>query len=367
MTKRQVIDTILREKETPERMGICEDFWPETVRFAWPEQGFGKDTDPTARYDLDIVDLNEYWRGWRFRLESFPDQYKVLEEDHETVVYVDGWGATVRRFKKHGGPPEHIAFGLNSRDAWEKTYREPLLHLDKARFPDLDDLKRRFKAHSEEGFYTMYNNTFVFENMRYSMGDVIMLESMIDDPEWIHDFCRVFTDFTITHLDFLFGAVGVPDAYTIYDDMAYTKSSFCSPAMYREFITPYHKRLVGFLKDHGAAVILHTDGLISKHFDSFIEAGIDCVQPMEAKTGMDMFALANAYGDRIAFMGNIDIRALETNDHARIEKEILPKLERIRRERIPYIFHSDHSISTLVRIESYEYALKLFRENCRYR
>ena len=58
MTKRQIIDAILRAKNTPERMGICEDFRPETVRFVWPEQGFGKDTDPTPHCDLDIVVLN---------------------------------------------------------------------------------------------------------------------------------------------------------------------------------------------------------------------------------------------------------------------------------------------------------------------
>lgn len=366
MNKTEIIGELLNHGALPERMGICEDFWPETIQYAWPEQDFGKETDPTEYYDLDIVDLNEYWRGWRFALGSFHGQFKVLREDETTWTYIDQWGATVRRFKKHGGPPEHIAFGLDSPEAWKKTYREPLLDLDTTRFPDLEDLKRRFKKHREAGFYTMYNNTFVFENMRYSMGDIIMLEAMIEEPEWIKDFCQVFTDFTIKHVEYLFREVGIPDAYTVYDDMAYTNAAFCSPTMYRELITPYQKQLVNFLKDHGVAVILHTDGLITHHFDCFIEAGFDCVQPMEAKTGMDLIELGKAYGDRIAFMGNIDIRALETNDPAKIEAEVLPKLKRIREARIPYIFHSDHSISTSVKIESYEHALKLFRENCFY-
>ena len=68
-----------------------------------------------------------------------------VAEDEDTRTYIDQWGATVRRFKKHGGPPEHIAFGLDSPESWRKRYREPLLHFDKSRFPDLEDLKRRFK------------------------------------------------------------------------------------------------------------------------------------------------------------------------------------------------------------------------------
>ena len=202
--------------------------------------------------------------------------------------------------------------------------------------------------------------------MRYSMGDVGMLQAMYDDPAWVHDFCDVFTAFTIRHLEFLFREVGIPDSYTVYDDLAYTTTSFCSPAMYREFITPYHTRLVRFLKDHGISVILHSCGNISRQLANIVDAGIDCVQPMEAKTHMDLFQLASDFQGRLCFMGNIDIRALETNRPSVIEAEILPKLERVRRNRIPYIFHTDHSISPLVRIESYEHALELFRENCHY-
>ncbi len=32
----------------------------------------------------------------------------------------------------------------------------------------------------------------------------------------------MFTDFTIQHVDYMFREVGIPDAYTVYDDMAYT-------------------------------------------------------------------------------------------------------------------------------------------------
>ena len=233
-------------------------------------------------------------------------------------------------------------------------------------FTSLEEMKERYKWYTSHGYFTMYNSTFVFENMRYSMGDVRMLEAFHLEPEWIRDFCSVYTDFTIMHVEYLFREVGVPDGYTIYDDMAYTTSSFASPQMYRDMITPYHKKFVDFLKSYDVSVIQHSCGNVVGQLENIIEAGIDCIQPLEAKTGMDIVELGKKFGDRIAFMGNIDIRALETNEHAKIREEVISKLDSIRENKIPYIFHTDHSISPLVEVPSYEYALQLFRENCNY-
>jgi len=90
----------------------------------------------------------------------------------------------------------------------------------------------------------------------------------------------------------------------------------------------------------GKGSVLNSGGWIR----SVVEAGFECIQPMGAKTGLDLIEPGKAYGDRLAFMGNIDIRALETINPTRIEEEILPELAQIRKERIPYIFYSDHSI-----------------------
>ena len=372
MTKRDIIKAILAGKahggqvELPERIGVCEDFWPETINTTWPAQGFGADTDPTTHFDLDLADIQEYWRNWRTQPQAIVGGGEMIADDGETVVYRSGWGATTRVWKNKNGTPEHIAFDMTSREIWADKYRPHLLDLDVRRFPDLDLLRRRYRDYTEAGRFTMYNSTFVFENMRYSMGDFAMLEAFATDPDWLRDFCEVYTDFTITHVDYLFREVGAPDGYTIYDDMAYTTSSFVSPAMYRELITPYHRRFVDFLKSHGVAVILHSCGQVAGQLENVVAAGIDCVQPMEAKTGMDMIALAEAFRGRLAFMGNIDIRALETNDRQAVADEILPKLAAVRDNRIPYIFHTDHSVSPLVNVTTYEYALELFRDNCTY-
>jgi uroporphyrinogen-III decarboxylase len=97
-----------------------------------------------------------------------------------------------------------------------------------------------------------------------------------------------------------------------------------------------------------------------------VEAGADCIQALEAKTGMDVVVLAREWKDRLCFMGNLDVRTLESNDRARIRDEVERKLKGMRQLRAPYIFMSDHSISPAVPLAAYEYALDCYRRNCRY-
>ena len=56
---------------------------------------------------------------------------------------------------------------------------------------------------------------------------------------------------------------------------------------------------------------------------ALIEAGIDCLQPLEVKAGMDLLKLKQRFGDQIALIGGMDERILETNDRQAVEAELL--------------------------------------------
>jgi len=127
-----------------------------------------------------------------------------------------------------------------------------------------------------------------------------------------------------------------------------------SPDMYRELIFPAHKRLFDFAHAHKLPVILHCDGFIEPLLPHLINAGIDCLQPIEIKAGMDLLKLKRLYGDRLTLIGGMDINVLETNDLASIDA----LLERT----IPavmagggYILQSDHSVSHRVNYKTYRH------------
>ncbi|MBI4976804.1 MAG: hypothetical protein HZC28_04940 [Spirochaetes bacterium] len=361
MKRREIMTTLIRDKKVPERMGLYEHFWPFLFPNTWNKQGYPEGKDPVAHYNFDLRNIG----GW-FNSHGEVKGEEIIHEDDDTKVVRNGWGAELRYWKKKSGTPEHIGFTMNSREVWNKKYRENLLSLDVKRFGDLAAMKANYKKYMNEDTFTVFANLFIFEMMRASMGDVVMSEAAALDPDWITDYCSVMTDFMIMHCDYLFREVGKPDGMFIYEDLGYTKDVFFSPAMHRELILPHHKKFFGFLKDHKLPIIMHTCGNVTKHIPAIIESGVDCLQPMEAKTGMNVVELGKQYAGKLAFMGNINIMALETNDRKKVDEEILPKLKGVRENRIPYIFHSDHSISYDVNRSTYEYALDLFWKNCKY-
>jgi uroporphyrinogen decarboxylase len=104
--------------------------------------------------------------------------------------------------------------------------------------------------------------------------------------------------------------------------------------------------------------IFHTDGDVNGVMDLYLEAGFDCLQPLEAKANMDVRRLCPRYGDRMAFFGNIDVMTMATNDLARIEAEIVAKFAAGKATQ-GYIYHSDHSIPPSVSWETYQGIMRL--------
>ncbi len=80
----------------------------------------------------------------------------------------------------------------------------------------------------------------------------------------------------------------LPDGFFLYEDYGFRNGLFCSPQHMRELIMPYEKALVDFFKSWKLPVILHSCGDIRQAIPLVIEAGLDCLQPMEAKAGSDV-------------------------------------------------------------------------------
>jgi len=74
-----------------------------------------------------------------------------------------------------------------------------------------------------------------------------------------------------------------------------------------------------------------------------IEAGIDCLQVIEVKAGMDLLRIHRNYGDRISLCGGIDARYFTANDLGGLLKEVRDKIPVVKKN-YGYILHSDHSI-----------------------
>lgn len=63
------------------------------------------------------------------------------------------------------------------------------------------------------------------------------------------------------------------------------------------------------------------------------------------------------YGDRLSFMGGIDVRVLYSKDRTAIDRELEAKIP-IVKGNFGYVLHSDHSIPSNVPYEDYRYFIQ---------
>ncbi len=215
--------------------------------------------------------------------------------------------------------------------------------------------------------WTHFGKMLMWENMRRSMGDVTLYESLILDPDWIHDYNRVHVAFFKKHFAYLYAQVGLPAGSWFNEDLGYKNGLLASPKVLAELMFPYYKELVEFFHTYDLPVVLHTCGSAAEALPLIIEAGFDALHPIERKAkDNDPFVFAEKCGDDLAFVGGMDVRVLETNDKETIRREVAAYIEGMKSRGARLIFASDHSISTRVSYQSYLYAVQVYREHMLY-
>jgi len=362
-SSREVVDNLIRRRPA-ERVGLFDSPWWDTLE-RWVDEGYpvngnGKPVDPVDHFGFDMCGVG----GW-FDLMPLRGYSEVIEETDEWTITRNGAGAALKYWKHKSGTPEHIDFRMTSREVWEKEYRPHLLSVDRERI-DISGAAEQLRKRREQGLWTFYGHLFIWENMRRSMGDVCMYESLILDPEWIHDYNRVHTDFFIEHFRILIEEAGKPDGIWIYEDLGYRNGLFCSPRVLEELIFPYYKEIVDFFHSYDLPVVFHSCGGIEEALPLIVDAGFDALNPMEVKAGCDTLRFAEKYGDRLAFIGGLDARVYESGDRDLIRREVTKLVEGMKSIGASYIFGSDHSISTNVRYSDFLYTLDVYRDHMMY-
>lgn len=346
MTSIERIHNILRRKPV-DRIGLFEHFWGDTQK-KWTREGHIKEGE--ALDDHFGFDLQGSWPfNFVAKLDYEPE---TIEETEETILQRDGNGAVLRRHKLHDTTPEHVDFLVQDRAGWEEHIK-PFLTADRRRI-NFEAYRDAKKHAAERGRFFTWSGVNVFELMHPVCGHQYMLMGMLSDPDWVKDMVNTFARLTVNLMEILFAEEGLPDGAWFYEDMGFKQHPFVSLDMYREFIQPGHTHTIQYCKQQGLPVIMHSCGFVEPLVPGMIEAGIDCLQVIEVKAGMDLLRLYRQYGDRLSFCGGMDVRKLYTNDTQQIEDELTSKIPEVKKG-FGYILHSDHSIPDQVEYKSYRY------------
>lgn len=352
LTSFERVDNILNLKPTDTVPAMLTP-WNQTLQL-WKSQG--NFTDFIEYFDLDFR-----FAGWLNSIADIDWRNQTLEENDTSKLILDGNKATLRKRKDGTGTPEHVDFKVKNRAAWLKHIKPFLIDVDKRRIP-LDEYKKEKELAKKQSRFFCWHGVGPFEQMHPVCGHENLLLGMIDDSDWIKDMVVTYAMFTLNHLEELFSLYGKPDGFFFYEDMGFKGKPFMSAAMYAEIIQPGHKLLFDYAHSLGCKVIVHSCGYVEPLVKGLIEAGMNCLQAMEVKAGMNLPALFERFGKQIALYGGIDARTLISNDKNMIEEEITNKMLPVINKGGSYILHSDHSEPPDVTIQTAKFFIDRGRE-----
>jgi uroporphyrinogen decarboxylase len=292
-----------------ERLGLdgeparVMDVWQ---MLAWVEQpvieALGVDCLPVPKLEMEFGLRVDAWRPWRLddgTAVQMPANFApVAAEDGSLELYLAGEVVAKKtpssiyfdrmiEFKVYDPlpPVETWPMPLFSDEelAWRRHWAETLRReTDKALLGDFGRILGRWGSY-QEWMYTI-----------------------AADPAYVLAFYERKTESLLANLRLYRDAVGDNiDMICFGEDFGTQAGLMISPRMFRQMVAPYYKRLFDWIHANTAwRVFFHCCGAIYPIIETFIECGVDILNPVQTTAaGMDAARLKAEFGGRLAFWG----------------------------------------------------------------
>ena len=338
MTSYERIKRTFEHKET-DRIPIVDSPWAGTIR-RWIREGMPANTDWRDYFGADKV--------VRIGADISPRyEVKVLEENDRWQIVTSEWGLTMRNFKEEDSTPEFLDYKVNTREAWEEAKKRMTPSRDRINWEFL----KQYDKWRAEGYWIEAGFWFGFDvTHSWMAGTETVLCAMLEDPEWVKDMFNTYLDMCIAQFEMIWDAGYRFDSIFWPDDMGYKGTSFFSRDTYRELVQPVQKRAVKWAHDRGIYAHLHSCGNIMSLLTDIVETGIDALNPLEVKAGMDGAKIKEEYGKKLVLHGGVN--AAMFGDREKVLAEVREKIPILAKDG-GYIFASDHSIPNNTELETF--------------
>jgi hypothetical protein len=365
LEKLERLNKTIRHEEA-DRVPVSDFFWGNFIKRWKKDLGLPEDADPYKYYDLDMIVTTP-------NMDPHIRDFEIIREDDEEVVVKTGFETTIRK---------RFDFPMPEQVSWDTDTIEKLQALE---LDDPRDRRRFFEGGDNQiagvgdGFYRnsppwidtvkgLYPEIPVYGSIIECSECLTRLVGQMNNLLWIGmypgDLGREISrigEFYIEMCKAQIDAAGeYLDGMVIWGDIAYKQGPFFDPEYWRRYYKPVVKAMVDHCHAHDLPVMYHGCGNVKLLFGDFIEIGIDLYNPLEVKAGMDALELRRQYGQQIGFCGSNDITVWERGDPEEIKQNTLRILNAARGG--GYVFQSDHSVSSGVSGQTYDYIMKLVRE-----
>ncbi len=287
----------------------------------WREEGLPADASPGAEINRILGIQPEKTQpaishGVSFKMIPTFEE-KVLEHKDGHYVVLDWMGAiteisdeydyTYIRAAKDFVTRKWHKFPVENRADWDemKWRYDPA---GAGRFPD--DFEERCEKMKGHDYLVTIHFNGPFWQLREWCGMEGLCVLMADDPKFVDEMCRFWTDFVSQTMAPILERIEV-DCVGISEDMAYKGHSMISPAMVHRFLVPAYERWLSEARAAGCPVVdMDSDGFIGELIPIWIDVGINCCHPIEVAAHNDIVEFRQRFGKRMAYHGGIDKRAI---------------------------------------------------------
>ncbi|MBN1250055.1 MAG: hypothetical protein JXC32_20490 [Anaerolineae bacterium] len=274
-----------------------------------------------------------------------PERVVVAPPAHNVAFF----GANHEGFEGGG---HHLPVGSQWVDIWDvRWHREhdgvmgfprghPLADLPHAlqdyAWPNPDDARICGQIYEQAAswerdttFLTGSHRDTLWEKSYMLVGMESMMVSFYTAPDAVRELLHRIMDF---HLGIAhhYIEVGV-EMVGLSDDLGTQRGLLLSPKVIETFFVPEYRRLFDFYKDHNVLINFHSCGHILPLVETFIELGVDILNPIQA-TANDLEALRQRTQGRMALQGGVSSATVVAGPVEAIRAEVRARLWQLGRD-----------------------------------
>lgn len=236
----------------------------------------------------------------------------------------------------------HLPLGSHWTDIWGTVwYKEhdgvmgfprgnPLADLAEMasyRWPDPDDERLCQAIYDGAAQPFDRETTFLFGGHRDTLweksymlcGMENMMCNFLTEPQATREMLHNIMDFQLGMAKHYL-ALGV-EMVGLGDDLGTQSALLLSPEIIEEFLVPEYRRLFNLYKEHGVIISFHSCGHITPLLETFMELGVDCLNPIQASAN-ELSNVRRITQGRMALQGGIPSGLLVSGPPERIRAEV---------------------------------------------
>jgi uroporphyrinogen decarboxylase len=130
------------------------------------------------------------------------------------------------------------------------------------------------------------------------------------------------------------------------DDFGLQNQPIMSPAMFRESVKPFLKKMIGAIKPlTKAKIAMHTCGSVFAYIDDFMDVGIDVLNPMQSNAkDMDPLRIKEKTAGKMALWGGVDTHVVLPKGTSQDVREEVKRKLAVYGKGGGYMLSADHNI-----------------------